>query len=41
MRELVEPLYIIVYSIDEHADEIEVLANVHGAEIEAARRKLW
>jgi toxin ParE1/3/4 len=30
-RELVEPPYIIVYSVDEQADEIEVLAIMHGA----------
>ena len=30
-RELVEPPYIIVYSIDDAADEIVVLAIVHGA----------
>ena len=30
-RELVEPPYIIVYSIDNAADQITVLAIVHGA----------
>ncbi len=30
-RELVEPPYIIVYGVDEPADEISVLAIVHGA----------
>ena len=30
-RELVEPPYIIVYSIDETANQIVVLAIVHGA----------
>jgi toxin ParE1/3/4 len=30
-RELVEPPYIIVYSTDEAADQIVVLAIVHGA----------
>jgi toxin ParE1/3/4 len=30
-RELVEPPYIIVYMVDEPADEITVLAIVHGA----------
>ena len=30
-RELVEPPYIIVYSVDEPADEIMVLAVLHGA----------
>jgi toxin ParE1/3/4 len=30
-RELVEPPYIIVYSVDEAADEITVLAVLHGA----------
>lgn len=30
-RELVEPPYIIVYSIDDAADQIAVLAIVHGA----------
>jgi toxin ParE1/3/4 len=30
-RELVEPPYIVVYSLDPSADEIEVLAIVHGA----------
>jgi toxin ParE1/3/4 len=30
-RELVEPPYIIVYMVDELADEISVLAIVHGA----------
>lgn len=30
-RELVEPPYIIVYMVDEPADEIAVLAIVHGA----------
>ncbi|MES2197681.1 MAG: type II toxin-antitoxin system RelE/ParE family toxin [Pseudomonadota bacterium] len=30
-RELVEPPYIIVYMIDEPAEEISVLAIVHGA----------
>ena len=30
-RELVEPPYIIVYMVDEPADEIVVLAIVHGA----------
>ncbi len=30
-RELVEPPYIIVYSVDEAADEITVLAVMHGA----------
>jgi toxin ParE1/3/4 len=30
-RELVEPPYIIVYVVDELADEISVLAIVHGA----------
>jgi hypothetical protein len=28
---LVEPPYIIVYSVDEAADQITVLAIVHGA----------
>ncbi len=30
-RELVEPPYIIIYMVDEPADEISVLAIVHGA----------
>jgi toxin ParE1/3/4 len=30
-RELVEPPYIIVYAVDEAADEITVLAVLHGA----------
>jgi toxin ParE1/3/4 len=30
-RELVEAPYIIVYMVDEPADEIAVLAIVHGA----------
>jgi toxin ParE1/3/4 len=30
-RELVEPPYIIVYMVDEPAEEISVLAIVHGA----------
>jgi toxin ParE1/3/4 len=30
-RELIEPPYIIVYSVDEPADEITVLAMLHGA----------
>ena len=30
-RELMEPPYIIVYMVDEPADEISVLAIVHGA----------
>ncbi|MFY9955373.1 type II toxin-antitoxin system RelE/ParE family toxin [Bradyrhizobium sp.] len=30
-RELIEPPYIIVYMVDEPADEIAVLAIVHGA----------
>jgi toxin ParE1/3/4 len=30
-RELVEPPYIIVYMVDEPADQIVVLAIVHGA----------
>ena len=30
-RELVEPPYIIVYMVDEPADEVMVLAIVHGA----------
>ena len=30
-RELVEPPYIIVYEVDESADEISVLAVVHSA----------
>jgi len=30
-RELVEAPYIIVYAVDEQADEITVLAIVHGA----------
>jgi toxin ParE1/3/4 len=30
-RELVEPPFIIVYMVDEPADEITVLAIVHGA----------
>lgn len=30
-RELVEPPYVIVYGVDEPADEISVLAIVHGA----------
>ncbi len=30
-RELVEAPYIIVYEVDEEADEITVLAIVHGA----------
>jgi toxin ParE1/3/4 len=30
-RELIEPPYIIVYSVDEAADEIAVLAVMHGA----------
>jgi toxin ParE1/3/4 len=30
-RELVEPPYIIVYMVDEVADEITVLAVMHGA----------
>lgn len=30
-RELIEPPYIIVYSVDEAADEITVLAVMHGA----------
>jgi toxin ParE1/3/4 len=30
-RELVEAPYIIVYTVDEQADEITVLAIVHGA----------
>ncbi len=30
-RELVEPPFIIVYMVDEKADEIDVLAVMHGA----------
>ena len=30
-RELVEPPYIIVYSVDEAADEIMVISVMHGA----------
>ena len=30
-RELIEPPYIIVYMVDEPADEIAVLAVMHGA----------
>jgi toxin ParE1/3/4 len=30
-RELVEPPYIIVYEVNEAADEIDVLAVIHGA----------
>jgi toxin ParE1/3/4 len=30
-RELVETPYIVVYAVDEEADEITVLAIVHGA----------
>jgi len=30
-RELVEPPYIVVYAVDEPADEIMVLAVMHGA----------
>jgi|NGEPerStandDraft_6_1074524.scaffolds.fasta_scaffold104049_3 toxin ParE1/3/4 len=30
-RELVEPPYIVVYTVDEPADEITVLAVLHGA----------
>ncbi len=30
-RELIEPPYIIVYMVDEPADEITVLAVMHGA----------
>jgi toxin ParE1/3/4 len=30
-RELIEPPYIIVYVVDESADEVAVLAIVHGA----------
>lgn len=30
-RELVEPPYIVVYSVEEAADEITVLAVMHGA----------
>lgn len=30
-RELVEPPYIVVYAVDEPADEITVLAVLHGA----------
>ena len=30
-RELVEPPYIVIYEVDEAADEISVLAVMHGA----------
>lgn len=36
-RELVEPPYIIVYEVDETADEISVLAVMHGARDREAR----